>query len=71
MRIDPVSSGNVVVSNDELVEQIWREFDGRVPRTRILEVSMNIAAGFRDATITTFVSLIVRRKTREALAREA
>lgn len=53
--------------NESLIEQIWRDLHGKVPREEIHQVATEVANEFKDATIKTFVSIFIRRRTREEL----
>lgn len=55
---------------DTLAEQLWRDLDGRLTRERIRQVTVEVAAEFHEATITTYVPLLIRRYARERLKRE-
>jgi hypothetical protein len=53
--------------DDSLIEQIWQDLGGRVTREHIREIAAEAAAEFRTATVTSFVPIFVRRRTRERL----
>lgn len=53
--------------HDELIEQTWREFGGKIPRQHIREVVFETTARFAGATVTAFIPILVRRFTRERL----
>jgi hypothetical protein len=55
---------------NHLVEQVWRDLDGKVPQTRIRRVAIFVAAKFETATVTTYIPLFVRHLTREWLKAE-
>jgi hypothetical protein len=55
----------------ELVELVYRDFNGGVPRARVVRAVQAAAAQYRDARITMYVPMFVRRAAREALTREA
>jgi hypothetical protein len=55
---------------NHLVWQVWHELGGQVPRARIRQVAMQVAAGFRNATVTTYIPLYIRHLTREWLKEE-
>jgi hypothetical protein len=54
--------------DEELVEQIWQEVQGKVSRTQIHQMVMEATSEFANATITTYVPIFVRRQVREWLA---
>jgi hypothetical protein len=53
--------------DESFIEQIWHDLDGQVPRERIHQIAAEAAAEFRTATVTAFVPVFVRRRTREKL----
>jgi hypothetical protein len=53
--------------DDSLIEQIWQDLGGRVTRERIHQIAAEVEAEFRTATVTSFVPIFVRRRTRERL----
>lgn len=59
--------GNISDYLDNLIEQIWRDLGGQVPRQQIRQVAAEVTAEFHDATVTAFVPIFVRRRTRERL----
>jgi hypothetical protein len=64
------SAGAVTNDLDRLTWQVWHELDGQVPRARIRQVAMQVAAAFRDAPVTIHISVWVRHLTREWLKAE-
>jgi hypothetical protein len=54
--------------DDSLIEQIWQDLGGQVPRERIRQIAAEAAAEFRTATVTAFVPVFVRRRTLKRLA---
>ena len=60
----------VIDNLDHLIWQVWHELDGQVSRVRIRQVAMEVAAMFRNATVTTNIPLFVRHLTREWLKGE-
>ena len=53
--------------DDDLVEEIWLELEGCAGRERIRDVATEVAADFRNAPVTQFVPIFVRRRTVERL----
>ena len=53
--------------DDQLVDEIWKELGGRVERARVYAVAQEAEREFRDATVTLFVPLFIRRLTSERL----
>lgn len=53
--------------DESLIEAIWQDLDGLVTRGEIQHVAHEISETFRGATITTFIPLFIRRRTRETL----
>jgi hypothetical protein len=53
--------------DDSLVEQIWQDLGGQVPREQIHQIAAEAAAEFRTATVTAFVPVFVRRRTLKKL----
>ena len=56
--------------DDVLVEAIWHELERQLPRERIRRVVAEIAIGFQDARVKTFVPIFVRRRAVERLKHE-
>jgi hypothetical protein len=52
---------------EALTEQLWDELGGEVDRRTICSVLTEVAARYRDARITTFVPIFVRRDALEIL----
>lgn len=53
--------------DESLIDDIWRDLDGRIDRDQIREVATKVAREFVDATVTSFVPLFIRRRTYERL----
>ncbi|HEX6384462.1 MAG TPA: hypothetical protein VF177_07315 [Anaerolineae bacterium] len=53
--------------NEQLVEDIWDDLEGRVTRENILQVAIEVATKFQDAAVTSFVPIFIRRQTSERL----
>ena len=55
---------------EDVIDQTWHDLGECIPRARVCEVTHEVAAAFQNASITTFVPLFVRRKTRQRLESE-
>ena len=55
--------------NDIVIENIWLELGGRVSQDEIRRAAAEIvgAAEFQNATVTTFLPILIHRRTREKL----
>lgn len=53
--------------DDQLVDEIWKELGGRVERARVYAVAQEAEREFRDATVTLFVPIFIRRLISERL----
>lgn len=53
--------------DEQLVEEIWRDLEGRVTRETIFQVAIEVATRFRAVAVTTFVPIFIRRQTSEQL----
>lgn len=51
----------------DLVEQLWLDFEGRVPREKIQQIAREIALGYEGTTVTTYVPILLRRYVCERL----
>lgn len=74
MRSDMDSSRNEVSAAgwlDELVEQAWRELGGEMSREHIREMAVEAAARYRDAKVTAYIPMLVRRSVRARLRSDA
>ena len=56
--------------DDALVEAIWHELDRQLSRARVRRVVAEIAVGFQDARVKTFVPIFVRRRAIDKLKHE-
>ena len=56
--------------DDVFVEAIWHELDCQLPRERVRRVVAGIAVGFQDATVKTFLPILVRRQALVQLRKE-
>lgn len=56
--------------DDALIETIWRELDRQLPRARVCCVVGEIARGFQDARVQTFVPILVHRRALDRLRQE-
>ena len=62
---------DVVDGIDEvLIEAIWHELDWQLPRERVRCVVAEIALGFQDATVKSFLPILVRRRALVRLRKE-
>jgi hypothetical protein len=53
--------------DEELVDAMWRELDGRVDRELIWRTACSVAERYYDASITTYIPIFIRRLTIELL----
>ena len=53
-----------------LIESIWHELDRQLPYARVRCVVTEVALGFQDATVKTFLPILVHRKALERLRQE-
>ena len=53
--------------DEQLVEEIWRDLEGRVTRETIFQVAIEVATRFQAVAVTTFVPIFIRRQTSEQL----
>jgi hypothetical protein len=53
--------------DDSLVETLWHDLDGQVPRQQIGRAVTEIAASFEKATVTAFVPTFIHRRALEHL----
>jgi hypothetical protein len=63
-------SSHPIADLDALVEQIWRDLDGQLPRARISQVAAEAAIDFAEATVMTFIPIFIRRDALEKLRTE-
>ena len=56
--------------DDALVEAIWHELDQQLPRERVRSAVAEVALGFQDATVKTFLPIFVHRRALERLKQE-
>lgn len=53
--------------DETLIEKMWHELDEQVSREQIRLTAAQIAAQYREATVTTFIPVFVYRETYEKL----
>lgn len=56
--------------DDSLVEQVWRELDGQLPRKRVGYVVSEVALDFENATVKAYLQILVHRRALERLRQE-
>lgn len=54
--------------DDVLVDRIWCDLGKRIPHEYIRQVALEIAAEFREAKVTAFVPIFIRRQTLQRLS---
>ena len=54
--------------DDLLVDRIWRDLGKRITREHIRQVALEVAVEFREARVTTFVPIFIRRLTLKRLS---
>ena len=55
---------------EPMVEQVWKDLGGTVPRSAIRQTVAELFAQYDDATVRLYVPILVRREATESL-REA
>ena len=50
--------------DDGFIEEIWKDLGGRISQEAIREVVNEIAAEFQDATVTSFIPILLQREAR-------
>jgi hypothetical protein len=58
---DPVAT-NSDWDSETVIEQVWNDLQGRVSRTEILQVILEIIPKYENARIATFVPIFIRRQ---------
>lgn len=53
--------------NNSIIEKVWQDLDGQMPREQISRVVDEIALEYQDATVKAFVSIFVHRQALERL----
>jgi hypothetical protein len=56
--------------DDALIETIWHELDRQLPRERVGCVVAEVALGFQDATLKTFLPIFIHRRALGRLKQE-
>lgn len=67
------TAGGTVQSADQLSdlsEKIWHDMSEQVPLDQIDHLVVEAAAQFEDATVTTFIPLLIQRQVRQRLHAE-
>lgn len=55
---------------DDLLQQIWHDVEEKVSLARVAEVAFHFADKYREARVTAFIPLLIRRMTKERLQTE-
>jgi hypothetical protein len=55
---------------DSLIETVWCELDKQVPRERVGCIVTEVARGFQDAAVKTFLPIFIHRRALERLRQE-
>lgn len=53
--------------SDELIQEIWVSLAGEVTREHIYQIATEVASEYKDAKVTTFLPVLIRRQTLERL----
>ena len=56
--------------DDSLIEKVWCELGGQLPRERVSRVVTEVALRFQDARVKTFLPILIHRRTLERLNQE-
>ena len=56
--------------DDSLVENVWHDLDGQLPRERVRCVVCQVAQGFQSATVKAFLPIFIHRRALEQLRQE-
>lgn len=56
---------------DVVVDQVCRDLRGWVPRNRVRQLATELMTGYRDAVVTAYIPIILRRQLREQLKAES
>ena len=56
--------------DDSLVENVWHDLNGRLPRERVRCVVNQVARGFQNAAVKTFLPIFIQRRALERLRQE-
>lgn len=52
---------------DEFIHEIWVSLAGQVTHEHIFQIATEVASEYKDAKITTFLPILIRRQTLERL----
>ena len=52
---------------EDMIERVWHQLHGRVNRTNILQVLLEILPNYEDARVKLYVPILVHRKTVDVL----
>jgi hypothetical protein len=67
----PPEARGMPLQYEELVEQIWRDTGECVAPVRIRQLIATVAAEFREATVTTYLPMLIRRQVCQRLRQAA
>lgn len=65
--IDSLGAQDSNYVTDTLVERLWNELEGTVPREQIYRVALTAALEFRDATVQAYLPILIYRRTLQKL----
>lgn len=59
---------DIVLAEDGLIEEIWSDLGGRISQEVIRQVVDEIVAEFQDATVKSFIPILLQREARARIA---
>ena len=66
-RVDQPSLISCDLVDEDLINGIYNDLDGRVNREQIRQTAYEVARRYKDAKISTFIPIFIRRVTKERL----
>lgn len=66
-RVDQPSLISCDLVDEDLINGIYNDLDGRVNREQIRQTAYEVAGRYKDAKISTFIPIFIRRVTKERL----
>ena len=53
--------------DEAMIDAIWSDLDGQIDREQVRQTAQTVAQSFASAAVTTFIPLLIRRRTYDRL----
>jgi len=69
IRVDLPSLIPCDLVDEDLIDAIYNDLDGRVNQEQIWQTAIEVAERYHDASVATYIPIFIRRQTIDILAR--